>query len=141
MPSKTLFSAPDLARLPISVNLRAISLAEAVRAALSVSVIIAAGQVLDFPPLRETALAALLTCICDPGGPIRRRVPVLLGFTFLGGLVTACFGLVRDLLGDTHGGCLSRAHPGGASALAGTFGGGPRNPGHAWDRGPADSML
>src|SRR5271166_855935 len=97
MPSKTLFSAPDLARLPISVNLRAISLEEAVRAALSVSVIIAAGQVLDFPPLREAALAALLTCIFDPGGPIRRRVPVLLGFTFLGGLVTACFGLVRDL--------------------------------------------
>src|SRR5271166_414948 len=97
MPSKTLFSAPDLARLPISVNLRAISLEEAVRAALSVSVIIAAGQVLDFPPLREAALAALLTCIFDPGGPIRRRVPVLLGFTFLGGLVTAGFGLVRDL--------------------------------------------
>src|SRR5271165_1988405 len=95
MPSKTLFSAPDLARLPISMNLRAISLEEAVRAALSVSVIIAAGQVLDFPPLREAALAALLTCICDPGGPIRRRVPVLLGFALTGAAVTTGYGLLR----------------------------------------------
>ncbi|PPQ40184.1 FUSC family protein [Rhodopila globiformis] len=95
MPAKP--TAPDLARLPIAVNLRATSLAEGVRAALSVSVIIAAGQFLHFPPLREAALAALLTCICDPGGPIRRRVPVLLSFTLLGALVTAGFGLVRAL--------------------------------------------
>jgi uncharacterized membrane protein YccC len=97
MASKTLSNAPDIARLPISVNLRAISLAEGFRAALSVSVIIAAGQFLDFPPLREAALGALLTCICDPGGPIRRRVPVLLSFTFVGALVTAGYGLVREL--------------------------------------------
>src|SRR3954466_13132874 len=97
MPVKTLFSAPDLARLPINVDLRAISLSGGFRAALSASVIIAAGQVLDFPPLREAALAALLTCICDPGGPIRRRIPVLLSFTGLGALVTACYGLVREL--------------------------------------------
>src|SRR3954452_2305388 len=97
MPAKPKFSAPDLARLPINIDLRAISLAEGFRAALSVAVIIAAGQVLDFPPLREAALAALLTCICDPGGPIRRRIPVLLSFTVLGALVTACYGLVREL--------------------------------------------
>ena len=97
MASKNRYSAPDLARLPISVNLRAISLAEGFRAALSVSVIIALGQFIDFPPLREAALGALLTCICDPGGPISRRIPVLLSFTFLGALVTAGFGLVREL--------------------------------------------
>src|SRR3954452_2973386 len=97
MPAKPKFSAPDLARLPINIDLRAISLAEGFRAALSVAVIIALGEFLDFPPLREAALAALLTCICDPGGPIRRRVPVLLSFTVLGALVTAGFGLVRAL--------------------------------------------
>jgi uncharacterized membrane protein YccC len=97
MPAKTLFSAPDLARLPINMDLRAISLSEGVRAALSVSVIIAIGEFYDVPPLREAALAALLTCLCDPGGPIGRRVPVLLGFTLIGALVTAGYGLVRDL--------------------------------------------
>nr|WP_294548717.1 FUSC family protein [uncultured Rhodopila sp.] len=97
MASKQTLHPPDIARLPISVNLRAISLAEGFRAALSVSGIIAASQFIDFPPLREAALAALLTCLCDPGGPIGRRVPVLISFTFTGALVTAGYGLVREL--------------------------------------------
>jgi uncharacterized membrane protein YccC len=84
-------------RLPIDINPRAISLAEGVRAALSVAVIIAASELLDFPPLREAALAALLTCVCDPGGPIRRRVPVLLSFTLIGAATVAGFGLLRGL--------------------------------------------
>ena len=92
----SLFSAPDLARLPIVVNARAISLSEGIRAGLSVAVIIALNQYLAFAPLREAALAALLTCICDPGGPIRRRVPVLLSFALIGAAVTAGFGLLRD---------------------------------------------
>jgi uncharacterized membrane protein YccC len=96
MRSAFLFSAPDLARLPIVVNMRAISLAEGIRAALSVAVIIALNEYLALSPLREAALAALLTCICDPGGPIGRRVPVLLGFAVIGAAVTAGFGLLRD---------------------------------------------
>src|SRR6201996_2218894 len=96
MPSAFLLRAPDLARLPIAVNIRAISLAEGLRAALSVAVIIAINQYLTFAPLREAALAALLTCICDPGGPIRRRVPVLLGFALTGAAVTAVYGLLRN---------------------------------------------
>jgi uncharacterized membrane protein YccC len=91
----SLFSAPDLARLPIVVNARALSLSEGIRAGLSVAVIIALNQYLAFAPLREAALAALLTCICDPGGPIRRRVPVLLSFALIGAAVTAGFGLLR----------------------------------------------
>ncbi|HEY8288694.1 MAG TPA: FUSC family protein, partial [Acetobacteraceae bacterium] len=85
-----------MARLPIKLNFNAVSLAEGVRAALSVSVIIAANEYLDWPPLREAALAALLTCLCDPGGPIRRRVPVLLSFTVLGALITGGVGLLRN---------------------------------------------
>jgi uncharacterized membrane protein YccC len=92
----SLFSAPDLARLPIVVNARAISVAEAIRAGLAVAVIIALNEYLTFAPLREAALAALLTCICDPGGPIRTRVPVLLSFALTGATVTACFGLLRE---------------------------------------------
>jgi len=91
----SLFIAPDLARLPIVVNARAISVSEAIRAGLSVAVIIAASEYLDFPPLREAALAALLTCICDPGGPIRRRVPVLISFALIGAAITAAYGLLR----------------------------------------------
>ena len=90
------FSAPDLARLPIVVNARAISLSEGVRAGLSVAVIIALSEYLTFPPLREAALAAMLTCLCDPGGPIRRRVPVLISFALIGTAVTAGFGLLRE---------------------------------------------
>jgi uncharacterized membrane protein YccC len=89
--------APDLARLPITHNLRALSVAEGVRAALSVSVIITASEYLNLPSLREAALGALLTCLCDPGGPVRRRVPVLLSFAALGALVMGGFGLVRGL--------------------------------------------
>ena len=96
MPSARPLSAPDLARLPIVVNARAISLSEGMRAGLSVAVIIALNEYLVFAPLREAALAALLTCICDPGGPIRRRIPVLLSFALIGAVVTAGFGLLRE---------------------------------------------
>src|ERR1700761_9209601 len=95
MPEASRFSAPDLARLPIVVDMRAISLAEGMRAGLAVAVIIALNEYLGFAPLREAGLAALLTCICDPGGPIRRRVPVLLTFALIGAAVTAGFGLLR----------------------------------------------
>ena len=93
---RSAFQAPDLARLPIVVNVRAISLSEGARAGLSVAVIIALNEYLDFAPLREAALAALLTCICDPGGPIRRRIPVLIAFALTGAAITAIFGLLRD---------------------------------------------
>lgn len=90
-------SHADLARLPIKLDLRQISIIEGLRAAFAVAIIMAASAIIDWPPLREAALAALLTCICDPGGPIRRRLPVLLGFTLLGAAVTASFGLLRGL--------------------------------------------
>ena len=76
-------AAPDLARLPIVFNVRAVSLAEGLRAGLSTAIIIAASEWLHWPGLMEAALAALFTCLCDAGGPVRRRVPALLGFSLL----------------------------------------------------------
>jgi uncharacterized membrane protein YccC len=84
-----------LRRLSASLNLQAFSLAEGLRAALSVAVIIALNEYFHWPPLIEAALGALNTCMADPGGPIRRRVPVLLTFAVLGAVVVAGTGLVR----------------------------------------------
>ena len=96
MRSAAALRAPDLARLPIVINARAVSLAEGMRAGLSVAALTVLGEYLHVPPLREAALAALLTCICDPGGPFRRRLPVLISFALLGAAVTAGFGLLRN---------------------------------------------
>ena len=85
----------NLARLPIALDLRSISLAEGLRAALSIAFIVAADQWLHWPPMLEAALGALLTCLGDSGGPIRRRLPALLTFAITGALVTAGFGLLR----------------------------------------------
>jgi uncharacterized membrane protein YccC len=90
-------TAPDLARLPINFNLRAVSLAEGLRAGLSTAIIIAASEWLHWPGLREAALAALFTCLCDAGGPVRRRVPALLSFSLLGALIIGGGGMVRSL--------------------------------------------
>ena len=87
----------NLARLPIAVDLRAISVAEGLRAALAIAGIVAADQWLHWPPLLEAALAALLTCLGDSGGPIRRRRPALLDFTVVGRLFTAGFGMLRGV--------------------------------------------
>ena len=85
----------NLGRLPIAFDLRAISLAEGLRAALSIAVIVAADQWAHWPPLLEAAVGALLTCLCDAGGPIRRRLPALLTFTLLGAAITATLGALR----------------------------------------------
>jgi uncharacterized membrane protein YccC len=87
----------DLARLPFALNPRGMSIAEGVRAAFAVAAIMAASAVVPWAPLREAALSALLTCLCDPGGPVRRRVPVLLGFSLLGAGLIAGVGLLRGL--------------------------------------------
>ena len=87
----------DLGHLPISLDLRALSIAEGVRAALAVAVLVAANEWLHLSALNEAALAALLTCLCDAGGPVRRRIPALLAFAVLGGLLTAGLGALRPL--------------------------------------------
>jgi uncharacterized membrane protein YccC len=80
----------------VSVDLRQVSIAEGLRAALSVAVIVALNELLEWPPLMEAALAALLTCLCDPGGPIGRRIPAIIAFGVLGAAITVGFGVLRN---------------------------------------------
>ncbi|MGE0415629.1 MAG: FUSC family protein [Acetobacteraceae bacterium] len=87
--------APDLARLPIAINPRAVSLAEGVRAALSVAVIVALHEWLGRGFLVDAALASMLTCLCDPGGPIHRRAPLMLLFAVLGASIMSGGALLR----------------------------------------------
>ena len=72
-------------------------MAEGFRAALSTAAIVALNEYLQWPVLNEAALAALLTCLCDAGGPMKRRLPSLLTFGFVGALITAVMGLARGI--------------------------------------------
>ena len=81
----------------IAFNPRAVSIGEGLRAALAVAAIVAVSEWLHWPPLMDSALAAWLTCMCDAGGPIRQRVPFLLGFGIAGAAMTAGFGLLGTL--------------------------------------------
>jgi len=85
----------DLARLPLGLDLRALELAEGIRAALACALVILLNEFLAWPPLVYMALAAFFTCLCDAGGPIRFRVPALLAFSGIGALTWMGFGLLR----------------------------------------------
>jgi uncharacterized membrane protein YccC len=86
----------DPTRLPIGLDLRAVSIAEGVRAGLAAALPVAASVWLHQPLLSLAALGALLTCICDPGGPLSRRLPLLLVFVAGGGMLLGGFGLIRS---------------------------------------------
>jgi uncharacterized membrane protein YccC len=89
------FAGADPTRLPTGLDLRAISIIEGIRAGLAAALPVAASVWLDQPLLSLAALGALLTCICDPGGTLRRRLPVLLGFVGAGAVLLGGFGWVR----------------------------------------------
>ena len=61
-------------RLPPSINPSAISIVEGIRAGLAAAVPMAASVWFHRPDLTLAALGALLTCIVDPAGPMRRRL-------------------------------------------------------------------
>ncbi len=82
-------------KLPIGLNLRAISLAEGLRAGIAVAVTLIVGQIYNLPHLGLAALGALLTCFADPGGPIARRIPAVTAFALCGAITYGAFGLVR----------------------------------------------
>jgi hypothetical protein len=85
----------DPTRLPLGLDPRAISLAEGVRAGLATALPVAAAVWLKQPLFSLAALGALLTCICDPGGPLRRRAPILLAFVGIGAALLGGMGVVR----------------------------------------------
>jgi uncharacterized membrane protein YccC len=85
----------DPRRLATGLDLRAISIVEGVRAGLAAAIPVAAGEWFNLPVLSLAALGALLTCICDPSGPMRRRLPVLLAFILAGGLLIGGFQWLR----------------------------------------------
>jgi uncharacterized membrane protein YccC len=89
--------ASSLARPPIVFDPRALSILEGVRAALAVAAIVAVGTALQRPDLMLAALGALVTCLADPGGPLRQRVRPLVGFGLVGAALLGGFGLVRGL--------------------------------------------
>ncbi len=93
----TLHPGADPTRLATGLNLRAISVIEGARAGLAAAVPVAASIWLSRPELTLAALGALLTCIVDPAGPMRRRLPLLAGFILTACLLLGGFGLVRQL--------------------------------------------
>ncbi len=92
----TLHPGADPTRLATGLNLRAISLVEGARAGLAAAIPVAASIWLARPELTLAALGALLTCIVDPAGPMRRRLPLLAGFILTGGALIGGFGLIRQ---------------------------------------------
>ena len=86
----------DPTRLPIGLDLRGISIVEGIRAGLAAALPIAASVRFDAPILDLAALGALLTCLVDPGGPLRRRLPILLAMAAGGALLFGGFGWLRS---------------------------------------------
>jgi uncharacterized membrane protein YccC len=85
----------DPRRLATGLDFRAVSVVEGVRAGLAAAVPVIASEWFNQPILSLAALGALLTCICDPSGPMRRRLPVLIAFIVTGGLLLALFQWLR----------------------------------------------
>lgn len=78
----------------LTLNFRAVSLLEGVRAAIAVAGTMAAGSLLGLPQLGIAALGALLTCFADPGGPLPARLPPMFVFGVFGAISFSCFGLI-----------------------------------------------
>lgn len=87
----------NLGRLSIVYDLRLVSLVEGLRAGLAVSALVLANEWLNWLPLGEAAIAAMLACLADAGGPLHRRLPYLLAFAVAGGAISGGFGLLLAL--------------------------------------------
>jgi uncharacterized membrane protein YccC len=85
----------DPTRLPIGLDLRAVSVIEGVRAGLAAALPMAASVWFASPVLSLAGLGALLTCIVDPGGPLRRRLPALLAMALGGAVLLGFFAWLR----------------------------------------------
>ena len=88
---------PDLSRLPIGLDLRALSIADGIRAAFACAAVILVHGWVPWPPLLYMALAANLTCFADVGGPLRGRLAALATFSIMGGVIWGSFAMLRPL--------------------------------------------
>ncbi len=88
---------PRASGLPplLALDLHGLSLIEGARAGFAIATVVALGQWVHWPGLMQAALGAMLTCLCDAGGPLRRRLPALLAFAVLGSATTAGFAILR----------------------------------------------
>ena len=80
-----------------AVNPSAASFAEGLRAGIAIALPVIAGVLFGLPDYGLAALGALLTCFADPGGTLARRVPAVVAFALLAGLVYAGFGMLRGI--------------------------------------------
>lgn len=85
----------NLARLPIGLDPRGLSIMEGVRAAFAFGTVILLHEWIAWPPLLIMALAANLTCFADIGGPVRARLLVLAVFSVLAAAIWSLFGLLQ----------------------------------------------
>jgi len=70
-----------LSHWSINLSPRALSLQEGLRAAFACALVVALMEWRHLPALSWAAIAALWTCLADPGGATRRRFKVLMGYS------------------------------------------------------------
>lgn len=76
---------------------RAIHVLEGLRAGMAASLPVLLGWYMNRPELTLAALAALLTCLADPGGPLPRRLAALGAFGLTGAALMLGIPLLHDL--------------------------------------------
>lgn len=72
--------AARLGRWSISLSPRAVSLGEGLRAAAACALVVLVMELLHWPALSWAAIAALWTCLADPGGPGQERARLMAGY-------------------------------------------------------------
>jgi uncharacterized membrane protein YccC len=76
---------------------RSIHVLEGFRAGVAAAFPVLAAWYFTNPLLMLAAMAALLSCLADPGGPVARRLPSLLGFGACGSLLMLAMPLLHGL--------------------------------------------
>lgn len=89
--------------LPFQIDLRGVSIAEGLRAALATAVLVALSEFVDEPEIATAAIAAFWVCLADPGGTVERRLQTMGLLTIAGTLfsgvasVAGNYGLIVTL--------------------------------------------
>lgn len=81
----------ELSALSLEIDLGALSLAEGLRAAFGVALLVALNQILHWPLMRVVLLGTLFAALADIGGPMRRRMITIVYFSAIGALQLMLF--------------------------------------------------